>query len=261
MQVTWENKLKKFFSVCNKPLDWINFGSEARLTVIVKTCEFLHEAEKLDKDNKVLESEIYTSKTVKEVFSVIPNDVAMLIVKNGSGAKAPVKTKLAEIKTYLEKEFEVAHETNMYSEAFKASHKNLNTALHDGVNAVDTNRDEQEGRKKEDGHDCSKTDACKTDWGTLGCIVVYELATVKERLQYFRTNKRCFKCGKALRFHQNQPGTGPPICKPNGLANSSPARCKFSNCRLGAALCSKHARMIQTMPSRSYLTGSEVTTS
>ena len=26
-QVTWESKLKKFFSECNKPLVWINFGS------------------------------------------------------------------------------------------------------------------------------------------------------------------------------------------------------------------------------------------
>ena len=90
-----------------------------------------------------------------------------------------------------------------------------------------------------DGHNCYSSGICQTKWGMLGCIKLYEYATTKERQNFLRKLKVCFRCGKKSNkdFHERVSGSKIWSCK---VSSSAPAQCKENGCNYGAALCNKH---------------------
>ena len=44
-------------------------------------------------------------------------------------------------------------------------------------------------------HQCDKSTRCNEDRGILGCIKLYEIKAVDDRINWLRKKKLCFKCG------------------------------------------------------------------
>ena len=237
-QNTWDVKVENFLKSCKDSSLWVKLGSEKRSTAIGQTCEFLREADKLAKDHPELESAIYGPVTVRKVISVLPPEMAVDIVKAGSGHKVTSKQKLQEIQTFLEKEHSYAVELSQWSDELSQSQVNFAS-----VNAFDTkNKKHKERNEDRDGHDCYKSASCKTAWGLLGCVNLYHLATVDERIEMFKSKFCCFFCGRKRKIgsHDQSKNKRGWICKPNNVTACSPAVCKEQDCNIGAALCSKH---------------------
>jgi hypothetical protein len=132
-QNTWDVKVENFLKSCKDSSLWAKLGSEKRSTAIGQSCEFLRETDKLAKDHPELESAIFGPETVRKVISVLPPEMAVDIVKAGSGHKVTSKQKLQEIQTFLEKEHSYAVELSQWSDELSQSQVNFAS-----VNALDT---------------------------------------------------------------------------------------------------------------------------
>ena len=41
-------------------------------------------------------------------------------------------------------------------------------------------------------HDCEKSSQCRPDWDLLGCIMLYKIKKIDERVELMKENKLCF---------------------------------------------------------------------
>ena len=187
---TWDAKVDSFMTKCDKPDAWKKLGSKEMLTVVAGTCEFLREAEKLAKDHPELDSAIHSQFTVKKLIKVLPPEWTVEIVHNGSGTKDP-KQKIQEFKTYLDKRHTSVREMSQYSDELNQAQINFGS-----VNAFDSNKDSEQKKETKDYHQCYSSKTCKTEWGLLGCILLYQLPTIEERRAMINRRHCCFFCGK-----------------------------------------------------------------
>ena len=127
---TWENKLKEFVKDCQKPLHWLAYGTNDRLTVIGSTCQFLREAEKLAKDHDDLKNTIISHTTIDEIFKVIPQAMVEKVLELGTGPGTKEEVKFKNIKTILDKQHQLAIESTLHEEALKDNSTKLNAVLH-----------------------------------------------------------------------------------------------------------------------------------
>ena len=235
-QNIWDAKLDEFVTKCNKPEAWRRVGSKQRLSVLGSACEFLREAEKLSKDHPALEPSIYNIHTVKVLIKVLPPDMTEDMNDKVDDDKTP-KEEILMIKTYLEKKHRSDLRLSQYSD--ELSHAQAN---YGSVQAFDSKKEFYD--RKQDDHDCTRSRQCKPDWGQLGCVQLYEIPTVKERRLVLNRKKVCFVCGKKRKpetHDQDSKNAKFWNCKPQTFTVSAPARCKEHQCKLGAAVCSKHA--------------------
>ena len=47
------------------------------------------------------------------------------------------------------------------------------------------------------GHECQTNSKCQPDWGLVGCIELYKLKSVDERIAYCKESGCCYVCGGA----------------------------------------------------------------
>ena len=45
-------------------------------------------------------------------------------------------------------------------------------------------------------HSCSRSPHCKSEWNKIGCIEMYRLKSVDERISFLKDMKSCTKCGR-----------------------------------------------------------------
>ena len=83
-------------------------------------------------------------------------------------------------------------------------------------------------------HDCQKSSQCRPDWDILGCIMLYKLKKIEERVELMKENQLCFKCGSSFKRIRNKTH----LCSwKNGKNN---ARCTVPKCGSAAATCRYH---------------------
>ena len=92
-------------------------------------------------------------------------------------------------------------------------------------------RDHQDGyRRSGDGSEscklCNNGRNCKTAWGGLGCIEIYRLKTLEERVEYLKSFRLCFDCGAKHPWTQR--------C---AWFKNSVAKCATQYCKYGAIVC------------------------
>ena len=161
------------------------------------------------------------------------------MIKTRSSSKTPVKDQLQEIRTYLEKEQNIALRLVEFNEEISKAQTNFGA-----VNSFDSDKKTQHQGKERSNHDYYKSGSCSTEWGSLGCVLLYQLATVEERREFIRKKVSCFMCGRSRRKtskSHTQTQQGKWACKPNNVTLCSPVRCKSQNCTLGAAVCTNHS--------------------
>ena len=234
-QNTWDAKMAQFLARCDKPGAWKRLGSQDRETVIAHTCEFLREAEKLAKDHPCLESSIYDVHTVRMLVKVLPPEITEEIVENGDAKTS--KEEILEIKNFMEKKQRAASRLSQYSAELSQAQANFGS-----VHSFDSDK-RSKYRESTDDHDCTKSSSCNSEWGSLGCVLLYQLATIEERREMLSQRNGCYICGKRRKkeTHTQDLKTKRWSCKPKTFASSSPARCKDQQCKLGAAVCFKHS--------------------
>ena len=236
-QNTWDAKLNKFVSSCNKPEAWKKLGSKERLSVIAGTCEFLREAEKLAKDHPGLESSIYNVHTVKVLVSVLPPEMTEDVVDSEDDEKR-LKQEIQEIKTFMEKKHRKALKLTQYSDELSKAQTNFGA-----VNAFDSNKETKVQKEEKYHHKCFESNSCKTEWGYFGCVLLYQLPTLQDRREMLIKKKACFNCGKKKKVETHTQDVNKKFwnCKPQIFNRSNPVRCKEQQCRYGAAICLKHS--------------------
>ena len=100
-------------------------------------------------------------------------------------------------------------------------------------------------KPSQDGHDCKKLKQCNKKWGGLGCVKIYQLATVKERRDHLKKLKLCFCCG--LTFHGVPWKSGGSNSPCNWDKKLDPVKCQGDSCEKGAATCFEHAEATEEL--------------
>ena len=93
-----------------------------------------------------------------------------------------------------------------------------------------------------DNHDCSRSYKCNKKWAGLGCIKLYELATIEERREFLKERNLCYKCGKPAQEHVK--GIRGP-CDKASVDATLPVRCTKDympgrRCASSVATCGLH---------------------
>ena len=78
-------------------------------------------------------------------------------------------------------------------------------------------------------HSCLKSPQCKKEWNMIGCVKMYHLKSIDERISFLKKMKCCIKCGgKFSKMHK---------CEFSTLKE---VMCSKPHCKLPAALCKAH---------------------
>ena len=79
-------------------------------------------------------------------------------------------------------------------------------------------------------HSCFHSPQCKSEWNKIGCIKLYHLKSVNERISFLKEMKCCIKCGRKFqKFHK---------CRKDGKLED--AMCTNLQCKSPSALCNAH---------------------
>ena len=192
-----------------------------RRQLVFKTADFLKKALQYSIDFKELSSEILSKRTILSVYKVLPSELVLKVNESLEGIKLEEGKKVIEkLRDFMEKEIENSIRD---CELFSAYQENpsINTSrlnVKPRCQAAGGGREKQNQQQQQPkrNHDCGKK-GCNTSWGSLGCIKLYELATVDERRNFLKEQKLCFHCGR--NFH----GVRRPI-----NANDTKAKCNWS---------------------------------
>ena len=240
---TWESTKDNFIKQCNKPLAWMNEGSQERLIVIAKTCEFLRESEQLANDYRnELGSTINSDATVEMIISILPAIIRREVIKVKKLNKMSPEEVMKRIKVILEEEHEFVMNETAYSKGVQDGSAAYNACMNTFEKPKKPFKPFQSKNQVDDEHDCQTSGRCNLKWKGLGCAMLYELPTVEERRQLLRARNLCWGCGlefgKDADNHQpNRAGKYPRlVCK----TIIEEVHCNKKYCTLGAALCSRH---------------------
>ena len=209
---------------------WGKHGSQQRLDAIDGSLDFIRHLKSLAEDHESLKGVIYSDKTLETLAKGMP---------------FKYQEKVNEICTH-----EDSYETwitNIFS-VLEDSRKVNVSALTSGFGAAKATSEEKEKQSPQkfsahsaniDGHNCKKNANCKENWDFLGCVNLYKLSKVDERIEFLKKRRSCFLCGLAPYYSKKNKH----VCSwKNGKLN---ARCtnvdaQGERCNRAAALCNKH---------------------
>ena len=241
---TWESILKEFSTKCSNPSGWQLKGSYVRRQLVFKTTDFLKKALQYSTDFPELSTEILSKRTILSVYEVLPNELILEINKSLKGIKLEEGERvIKKLRDFMEQEIE---DSIRDCELFSAYQNNpsINTAnsAKSRCQTAGGNRPKQQQQPKKNHHDC-KNKGCNTDWGGLGCIRLYELATIEERRHFLKEQKLCFHCGRSFHGIRRPKNTNDAKAKCNWSNELEPVRCqpRQGKCFSSAATCSFHS--------------------
>ena len=105
-------------------------------------------------------------------------------------------------------------------------------------------------------HECQKSSRCQPSWGLLGCVELYRLRTVEERVQYCKESSCCYVCGSGDLSPVEEKDFKHKRCDYRNPVDRFHLKCtawrsKDANgrklyCFYGAALCQEHQKISNT---------------
>ena len=81
---------------------------------------------------------------------------------------------------------------------------------------------------------------CKVPWSGLGCLEMYQLQTIEERLNWLKAHGLCFRCGNRFIFDKSRQGQNSRHTCQWFAKDKLQIKCTEDNCWTGAASCQKH---------------------
>ena len=243
---TWESIQKDFLNKCSNPSGWQLKGSYVRRQLVFKTADFLKKALQYSIDFKELSNEILSKRTILSVYKVLPSEIVLKVNESLEGIKLEESKRVIEkLRDFMEKEIENSIRD---CELFAAYQENpsINTSSFHAkprCQAAGGGRDKQNQQQLQPrkSHDCEKK-GCNTSWGNLGCIKLYELATVEERRKFLKEQKLCFHCGRNFHGVRRPSNPNDTKAKCNWSREMEPVRCQpqQGKCFSSAATCAFH---------------------
>ena len=222
---------------------WGKVGTQMRLDAIHMCLDFLRNADTLAEDHPELVSDIYHISTVKFLKVILPNVYKdeFLKVCDASFTNKQVMQKLGNVLDDLRRktQFDLSTEDepgkdrrgNGYAPSSESS-ENKSIKSHSA------------GNTKFPRHNCHKSSECNTDWDMLGCVELYKLKKVEDRIKMLKESKSCIFCGAPYsQPKDNDNRNNKHFCRWN--RGKYAAMCNGMHqtnkeCRSGAAVCLKH---------------------
>ena len=245
---------------------WGDLGSTKRIDAIASVLGFIRQAKQYAEEYPKLHQEILSSNTMELLTESMPIDYLEMVFLaiNDTGVTESQKIdKMEEILGKLKTCGILAANQLASKESLSKKHvgTKANTLKHltgtvptildplgSSTNASQCSVDVR--------HKCHRSPKCEPAWGLLGCVELYKLKTVEDRIAYCKSSKCCYVCGMA-----DLSGTE--------ISDSRHRRCDYKNpverfhtrctaqrfvrslnkkvpCFIGAALCPDHQSIKNT---------------
>ena len=173
---------------------WGKDDTVERRNTISRVIDFLYEATILSMEHPQLEREIMSDSTYSFVFELLPKAIQRDIAKE--------KCKSKEVLSH-EASFKIVLKT-------LESHRQITIELLQSFSQPETKADHSKPSERKynshnvklnDDHDCSDSFQCRTgEWDLLGCIELYSIENIDERIAFMKSKRICFKCGSNYRY-------------------------------------------------------------
>ena len=238
---------------------WGDLGTTKRVDAIAKVMEFIRQAKHYAEEYSDLKEEIISSHTVTLLTKTMPLDyleMVYLAIENVAASPSDKIDKIEEIlgklKTcgILAVNQLVNKEPASRPERNRVQHVSSRDPLGQNSYGVSCSVDVR--------HDCTRSHKCQPSWGLLGCVEMYRLQTVQERVEYCKESNCCTVCGSGNLSRTEEISLKHRRCdyrKPvdRFITKCTAWRSKDSTgrklfCYYGAALCKDHQNLSNTNP-------------
>ena len=247
---------------------WGELGSTKRVDTIATVLDFIRQAKQYAHDYPNLKQEIMSSNTVELLTQSMPIDYLEMVYLSIDDPGISEMEKIDKMENILCKlktcgilaVNQLASKDNYKrNEKSKSNYvgKNsaqptfaaldpLGTSLPGSICVVDSR------------HKCHKSQQCQPNWGLLGCIELYRLKTIEDRIAYCKASKCCYVCGTSDLSSTEVSVLRHKRCDYKKPVDRFLTRCtaqrfirslnKKVPCFFGAALCPDHKGIKNTNP-------------
>ena len=173
--------------------NWGELGSTKRVDIIAKVMEFIRQSKQYAIDYPELSQEILSSHTVSLLTKIMPIDYIERIYLAMDTVTATPTEKINKIEEILSKLKTCAIlAVNQLSVSKPDRPKQ---AVESGRNPLGLSMYGQTLCSVSSSHQCHRNGKCQPNWGLLGCMELYKLRTVDERVAYCKESNCCYVCG------------------------------------------------------------------
>ena len=225
-QLLWKKKKEDIAEAFSKRNVWGPKESAQRRSALTKMINYLEEARVLSNQHETLKSLILSDTSFNFFYNLLPGQL-----------KEDVDSELS-LESSSDEQFEfdslfevLNHHLRMTVFRICRSAGKTKVSKKFDTKAAPTQSDIVHVKFKSPvkQHSCLKIPQCKKEWNMIGCVKMYHLKSIDERISFLKKMKCCIKCGeKFSRLHE---------CKYSIMRE---AMCKKSHCKLPAALCKAH---------------------
>ena len=229
------------------------------MDAIAKVLEFIRQAQQYAVDYPELKQEIISSHTVTLLTKTMPLDYLERIYLAIENVSATPEDKIDKIKEILGKlktcgilaVNQLVSKESSVVRTERAKNNSLSTRNPLGLSfntlcSVDSN------------HECHRSSKCQPSWGLLGCIELYKLKSVDERIAYCKESSCCTVCGMGNLSSVEEISHKHRRCDYKNPVDRFILKCtawrskdasgKKLFCYHGAALCKDHQNLSNTNP-------------
>ena len=234
---------------------WGELGSTKRVDAIAKMMEFIRQALQFAIEYPELKEDIISSHTVELLTKSMPVEYMEMVYLAVDSVSATHKEKIEKIQEILGKLkncgiLAVNQLVTKNTSSTPRTSRDRNQGTSSVRNPLGSCMSGGSLCSVDIKHDCNKSQKCQPSWGLLGCVELYKLNTVDERILYCKESNCCHVCGMA-----GVPGSGSDDQKCKRCDYKAPAdrwhlKCTASwmnsasgrnqSCFYGAALCNRH---------------------
>ena len=237
---------------------WGNLGTTKRVDAIAKVMEFIRQAKHYAEEYSDLKEEIISSQTVTLLTKTMPLDYLEMVYLAIEKVSASPSDKIDKIEEILGKlktcgilaVNQLINKEPVISKQERSRSQTLSTRdpLGQAAGGVSCSVDLR--------HECHKGQKCQPSWGLLGCVELYKLKTVSERIEYCRESGCCTVCGLGNLSSAEEVSSRHRRCDYKNPIDRFITKCtawrsKDSTgrklyCYYGAALCKDHQKLANT---------------
>ena len=248
---------------------WGELGSTKRVDAIASVMEFIRQAKQYAKEYPKLQQEIISSSTVELLTESMPIDYLEMVYLSIEDTGVSESQKIDKMEEILGKLktcgiLAVNQLVNKDSQSKKQEKNRASTTIQQppdsGKRCLDplSTMSSSSICSVDVRHKCHKNANCQPNWGLLGCVELYKLKTVEERVSYCKASNCCYVCGRAELSGTEVTDLRHKRCDFKNPVERFHTRCtalrfikslnKQVPCFFGAALCPNHQAIKNSSP-------------
>ena len=220
----WEMKKEEITQAFGERNVWGPIESVQRRNTISKMISCLEEAKRLSSQHEDLKSLILSRTTYSFFYSLLPRTIKDDIISARS------------MNDTINEKFDILNKVLRAHLRYTVYGLDLSAGYNKVSQKFDTKSPPTEPKKVHvdsksfTQHSCVKSPGCRAEWNKIGCIKLYHLKSVDERISFLKEMKCCVRCGRKFsKFHKCR--------KDRKLEN---AMCTKVECKLPSVLCNAH---------------------